>query len=82
MQKVQWKPVYVMQKYMPVVFLSWLLNIRSHFFFQDGFIDFFRTDEGPSDNNASGWRVAAVAGLGLGALLMLACRWKLAEMWF
>lgn len=44
------------------------------FFFQDGFIDFFRTDEGPSDNNASGWRVAAVAGLGLGALLMLACR--------
>lgn len=40
----------------------------------DGFIDFFRTDEGPSDNNASGWRVAAVAGLGLGALLMLACR--------
>ena len=44
------------------------------FFFQDGFIDFFTTDEGPSDNNASGWRVAAVAGLGLGALLMLACR--------
>lgn len=44
------------------------------FFFKDGFIDFFRTDEGPSDNNASGWRVAAVAGLGLGALLMLACR--------
>lgn len=46
----------------------------SFFFFQDGFIDFFKTDEGPSDNNASGWRVAAVAGLGLGALLMLACR--------
>lgn len=63
-----------MQKYTPVVFLSGLVNIRSHFFFQDGFIDFFGTDEGPSDNNASGWRVAAVAGLGLGALLMLACR--------
>lgn len=44
------------------------------FFFQDGFIDFFSTDEGTSDNNPSSWRVAAVAGLGLGALLMLACR--------
>lgn len=46
----------------------------SLFLLQDGFIDFFRTDDGPADNNANGWRVAAVAGLGLGALLVLACR--------
>ncbi|CAH3104385.1 unnamed protein product [Pocillopora meandrina] len=40
----------------------------------DGFIAFFnRDDESPGKGN-KGWHVAAVAGLGLGALLMLACR--------
>ena len=43
-------------------------------FAKDGFIHFFNREDGQPDNGRSGWRVAAVAGLGLGALLMLACR--------
>ena len=42
---------------------------------KDGFIAFFnKEDESPENGRSGGWRVAAVAGLGLGALLMLACR--------
>ncbi|XP_068710754.1 apoptosis regulator R1-like [Montipora capricornis] len=41
----------------------------------EGFINFFQMDDGSPENRQSGaWRIAAVAGLGLGALLMLACR--------
>lgn len=54
-----------------------LLNIilTFLFFLQDGFITFFKKEDGAPENGRSGgWRVAAVAGLGIGALLMLACR--------
>ena len=47
----------------------------SLFYPQEGFINFFQMDDGSPENRQSGaWRIAAVAGLGLGALLMLACR--------
>lgn len=41
----------------------------------EGFIQFFKKEDGsPGNGRNGGWRIAAVAGLGIGALLMLACR--------
>lgn len=63
---VEWVSVYMNQK------LSDWIDENGGW---DGFIAFFKKEDDPPENGRSGgWRVAAVAGLGLGALLMLACR--------
>jgi uncharacterized protein YxeA len=53
------------------------LTVWFYDFLQDGFMDFFHQDGSSKEEDSSSssrWGMAAVAGLGIGALLMLATR--------
>eukprot|EP00112_Aurelia_sp_Birch-Aquarium-sp1_P015330 Seg339.3 transcript_id=Seg339.3/GoldUCD/mRNA.D3Y31 product="Bcl-2-like protein 1" protein_id=Seg339.3/GoldUCD/D3Y31 len=57
-------------RYMEVNLDSWL---KAHEIW-DGFVDFFKDRDAPEDGFRQGFVISTLAGLGLGALLMLTCK--------